>query len=179
MARACRCAPARPALQKDPLDFRVETLHYTVSGASLDAAYASMRSNGPHGWDGFARWHVSYRYESRLVSAGCVISSATVQVRGDIQMPLWEQEATACAADQAVWRSMYTRLKRHEDGHIQHGREFGLLLRQRLLGMGVQPCQELQARADREYHALRGNLKMRDQEYDARTDHGLRQDNPR
>lgn len=161
------------------LDFHVDTLHYAVSGANLREAYASMRANGPNGWAGFARWHVNYKYESKQVSEGCSIASVTVKVRGDIRMPEWKYESMASAGDQQNWRNMYALLKRHEDGHIQHGREFGLLLKERLMGMGAMPCADLQASADREYRALYGNLKRRDEEYDARTDHGLRQDNPR
>ncbi|MBI5912038.1 MAG: DUF922 domain-containing protein [Betaproteobacteria bacterium] len=68
-----------------------------------------------------------------------------------------------------------TALKRHEDGHIQHGRELALLVKERLMGLGVVPCDQMQALAEGEFQRLYGNLKARDQEYDARTNHGATQ----
>lgn len=65
----------------------------------------------------------------------------------------------------------------HEDGHIQHGKEFAILLKERLLGLGVVPCAELDARADQTHNTLYSNLQARDAEYDRRTSHGLRQHN--
>lgn len=171
--------PANPVTPQGQLDFQVGTQHYTVNGANLLAAYASMRANGPGGFAGYARWNVAYQYESKANAQGCMISSLNVKVKSSILMPNWIEEKNATPADQAAWRTLYGNLKRHEDGHIQHGREFGLLLKERLLGMGTVPCAELQIRAQTEYQRLAENLRRRDEEYDRRTEHGLRQDNPR
>ncbi len=161
------------------LDFQADlTRHYPVTGPNVRAAYLSMRARGPGGWAGMARWKVDYSYEGKTTGNDCKISRVVVRVIGDIQMPQWVEEKNASAADQAEWRRMYAVLKRHEDGHIQHGREFGLLLKERLLGIGTVPCAELATRAQQEYTALYANLNKRDAEYDRRTDHGVRQDNP-
>ena len=43
------------------------------------------------------------------------------------------------------------------------------------MGLGVVPCDQLKALIEREYQRLYGNLKTRDQDYDARTNHGATQ----
>ncbi|MBP7453143.1 MAG: DUF922 domain-containing protein [Ottowia sp.] len=40
------------------------------------------------------------------------------------------------------------------------------------------PCDELQARTKRIFDPLLASLRARDQAYDRRTEHGIRQDNP-
>ena len=119
------------------------TRHYQVRGATIQAARASIRANGPEGWAGFARWDVKYSYESKPAGSNCAVSSVAIKVTGDIQMPEWVDMSSASQADQAAWQAMYNNLKRHEDGHVQHGREFGALLKERLLGLGAVPCDEL------------------------------------
>lgn len=159
--------------------FEVPTRHYTVSAPTLGRAYLSMRANNPGGFAGWARWKVDYDLDHEEAGGRCSVRRVRVHVVGDILMPQWAEEKQVAAEEQAQWRAMYAALKRHEDGHIQHGREFALLLKERLLGLGTVPCRELAPRAQQEYTQLHGNLQRRDADYDQRTDHGLRQDNPR
>ena len=42
----------------------------------------------------------------------------------------------------------------------------------RLLGLGSLPCDEMKIRTKSEFDRVYQNLKGRDQEYDARTNHG-------
>lgn len=175
-AQAVKAAPSGP---QGAIRFEVPTRHYKVSAPTLTHAYMTMRANNPGGFAGWARWKVDYRYEHEESGGRCTIRSVTVHVVGDILMPDWAEEKQASAEEQSEWRAMYAALKRHEDGHIQHGREFALLLKERLLGIGTAPCAQLESRAKQEYTQLHENLQRRDAEYDRRTDHGLRQDNPR
>ena len=161
------------------LDFEIMTRHYPVNGANLMAAYRAMRASSPDGFAGWARWRVKYDLAKTEPSNDqCKVSGVKIRVDGDILMPEWKQEREAPQGDQLRWRTMYNGLKRHEDGHVQHGREFGMLLKERLLGLGNMPCGQLDAKAKLEYQLLYGNLNNRDREYDRRTNHGLRQDNP-
>jgi predicted secreted Zn-dependent protease len=156
------------------IDFQVTTRHYPVTGGDFASALQSLRARGPSGFAGWARWKVDYQFSNEAVASGCRITAVTVRVDGEILMPQWSEEKSASSPDQASWRTMYSQLKRHEDGHIQHGREFALLLKERLMGIGAVPCEQMQSHAQREYQQLYENLKNRDQEYDRRTDHGLR-----
>jgi predicted secreted Zn-dependent protease len=161
------------------LDFNVMTRHYAVNGPDVQSVAQSIRMSNPGGFWGWARWKVDYKYDQAESKAGCSITRVGVQVTGDILMPTWQQEKAGSSDDQQAWRRMYADLKRHEDGHVQHGREFAMLLKERLLGIGTVRCAELESRARQEYSLLYGNLQARDKEYDRRTEHGLRQDNPK
>jgi predicted secreted Zn-dependent protease len=156
------------------IDFQVTTRHYPVTGDDFASALQALRVRDPSGFAGWARWKVDYQFTSEAVASGCLITAVTVRVDGEILMPQWSEEKSASSPDQASWRAMYNQLKRHEDGHIQHGREFALLLKERLMGIGAVPCEQMQSHAQKEYRQLYENLKNRDQEYDRRTDHGLR-----
>ena len=178
--RPCASGDAQPMKLKSPggargsIDFHVTTRHYPVTGSDIASAYQSLRVRGPGGFSGWARWKVDYQTTSEAAASGCLITAVTIRVDGEILMPQWTEEKDASLRDQAAWRAMYNQLKRHEDGHVQHGREFALLLRERLMGIGAVPCEQLQPLAQREYQFLYENLKNRDQEYDRRTEHGLR-----
>jgi predicted secreted Zn-dependent protease len=161
------------------IEFEVPVRHYTVSAPNLQQAVRVIRASNPGGFWGFARWKVGYKYQTDEKAGNCTIRQVTLRVQGDILMPDWVEERQATTQEQGAWRTMYASLKRHEDGHVQHGREFALLLKERLLGIGSVPCAELAERAGREYQMLYANLRKRDEDYDFRTEHGLRQDNPR
>jgi predicted secreted Zn-dependent protease len=163
-----------PGGARGSIDFHVNTRYYPVTGGDIASAYQSLRVRGPGGFSGWARWKVDYQYTSEAVASGCRIRAVTVRVDGEILMPQWIEEKSASLADQTSWRAMYNQLNRHEDGHVQHGREFALLLKERLMGIGAVSCEQLQPLTQREYQLLYENLKNRDQEYDRRTEHGLR-----
>lgn len=167
-----------PAPPSD-LRFDVHTRHYAVPGHSYFNAIAWMRANNPGGFAGWARWRVHYRHETRPAGNACEVAAVRIGVDGDILMPQWTGLAEASPTDRERWQRMYDLLMVHEQGHIQHGREFAVLLRQRLLGLGRMPCAEVETRLRQEYELLMSNLRHRDAEYDRRTEHGLRQNNPR
>jgi len=157
------------------LDLQVTVTHYPVAGASYDALTRSLSANGPKGFHGLASWRTGYKFTTTRQADRCRIDTVTTHVRGEILMPRWVDETSAPRALQRRWTDYYAALKRHEDGHIQHGRELALLVKERLLGIGSVPCDEVQALAQGEFDRLYRNLKTRDQEYDARTGHGATQ----
>jgi predicted secreted Zn-dependent protease len=157
------------------LDFDVKVVHYEVFGSDFPSLMRSLRANGPQGFHGLAQWKIGYQYTTEQHQQNCSISSVRVRVSGAILMPRWVDASNASAELQRRWTEYYAALQKHEDGHIQHGRELAILVRQRLMGLGAVACDRLQALAQREYDRLYGNLKTRDREYDARTNHGVTQ----
>jgi predicted secreted Zn-dependent protease len=158
------------------VSFDIRTHHYAVSAPNFPSAVKTIQSNREGGHWGWAKWKVGYTGDRAQTSRGCYFKSVQVRVTGEIEMPEWRDEANASTADQERWRKSYAGLKVHEDGHIQNGKEFALLLQERLLGLGVVPCADLDNAAAREHQILYSNLRARDAEYDRRTDHGKRQD---
>lgn len=173
-ARASRQRDAAPGTS-GALDLQVALTHYRVEGRTYDALARSLNANGPNGFHGLASWRISFELTTTPQADQCRVASVVTRVSGKILMPQWVDEASAPRALQRRWTAYYAALKRHEDGHIQHGRELALLVKEKLMGIGAVACDTLQAQANSEFQRLYGHLKTRDQQYDARTDHGATQ----
>lgn len=177
------CKAGAKASQKDyatsgaggTLDLQIAVKHYAVQGRDYASLAQSLKANGPKGFHGLASWKIGFEYTTKKQRDACQVNTVRVKVDGEILMPKWADETAAPLELQQRWTTYYAALKRHEDGHIQHGRELALLVKERLLGLGVVPCDQVQALAAGEFQRLSGNLKARDQEYDARTQHGATQ----
>lgn len=177
------CQPGAKATQKvyatagatGVLDLQIAVTHYLVDGHDIKSLTSSLRANGPKGFHGLATWRVSYEYATKRRRDACQIDSVITKVSGEVLMPRWVDEPSAPLALQRRWTDYYSALKKHEDGHIQHGRELALLVKERLMGIGAVPCDQVRALAQSEFQRLYTNLKTRDQEYDARTNHGATQ----
>jgi predicted secreted Zn-dependent protease len=178
------CKAGAKATQKDyapsaspsgTLDMQVAVRHYPVQGRDYASLSQSLKANGPKGFHGLATWNIRYDYTTRKQRDGCQVDTVQVKVSGEILMPNWADETAAPADLRQRWSAYYAALKQHEDGHIQHGRELALLVKEKLMGLGVVPCESVQGRTESEFQRLTGNLKARDQEYDARTQHGASQ----
>jgi predicted secreted Zn-dependent protease len=157
------------------LDLQIAVTYYAVQGHDYGSLARSLRANGPKGFHGLARWNVTYKYTTKRQRDACQIATVRIKVSGEILMPRWADEPSAPQDLQRRWSDYYAALKRHEDGHIQHGRELALLVKERLMGLGAVPCDDMQTLAQAEFQRVYGNLKARDQEYDARTNHGTTQ----
>ena len=157
------------------LDMQVSVVHYDVRGLDYPSLVRSVRANGPNGFHGLAKWNVAFDNSMEPRGSDCAISAVRVRVTGEILMPRWVDAAAAPLDLQRRWNDHYAALQRHEDGHIQHGRELAILVKERLMGLGVMACDRLNALARGESQRLYENLKLRDKEYDARTNHGATQ----
>jgi predicted secreted Zn-dependent protease len=157
------------------LDLQVQVKHYEVQGNDRESLLLSLKMRGPQGFHGLAQWKLRYAFTSQKRAALCQIDSVRVSVEGEILMPRWRDEARAAPALRQRWADYIVALKQHEDGHIDHGRELALSVRQGLLALGPRPCDQLVVQAQREFDRLQGNAKDRDRDYDARTQHGATQ----
>ena len=179
------CKAGARATQKDyappggggtgTLDVDIALAHYMVRGLDYASLARSLNASGPKGFHGLASWKIDYQYTAKRQRDECRIDTVRVKVSGQILMPQWADEAAAPAELRRRWIAYYAALKRHEDGHVQHGRELALLVKERLLGLGAMPCDQVKPVSDGEFKRLSDNLKARDREYDARTNHGATQ----
>jgi predicted secreted Zn-dependent protease len=154
------------------LDLQVVVTNYAVAGQDYESLLSSMNANGPKGFHGLASWKIRKDFATRVAKDGCQITAVRLTVTGEILMPRWEDKSTASVDLQRRWARYYDALKTHEDGHIQNGKELGVLVKERLMGLGTLPCKRLPEIAEREYQRIYSNLRSRDKEYDARTNHG-------
>jgi predicted secreted Zn-dependent protease len=157
------------------LDLQVGIVYYDVRGLDHPALFRSLRANGPKGFHGLAKWSVAFENSTEPRGDDCAISTVHVRVTGEILMPRWVDAAAAPLDLKRRWDDYYAALQRHEEGHIQHGRELALLVKERLMGLGVMACDRLKSLARDESQQLYDNLKARDKQYDVRTNHGATQ----
>lgn len=188
-AAVFQCAPGIYT-DKPCADGKGKTIAVQPNAATSDITFVLLLTTYPvHGvtyyevntmmhkmnqFQGFTRWTVHKRFETRPTNKGCAIHKLQIDVTSNILMPDWPELPYAQEQDRYQWNRMWNALKAHEDGHAQHGHEFGILLREKLLGIGPQPCEQLSAIADQTVQRLRYAIQNRDAEYDARTNHGLR-----
>lgn len=149
---------------------------YPVHGATWPEVYANMKRNGPY--TAWARWHVKTTYSSKQQKDMCSIEDLTISIDGTILMPDWQERNNAAAVDRKGWDASYEILKTHDEGHIDHGKSLAILLREKLAGIGVQPCIHIVKIAESAQSQLEARLRKSDEEYDRFTNHGLRQFNP-
>jgi predicted secreted Zn-dependent protease len=99
-----------------------------------------------------------------------------VAVHGVMALPNWIDEAKAEPGLRARWDRFVAALKLHEEGHFDHGRQFGSELERSLAMLGAQnSCNTLDVLTHQHYDALLEKYRAIDMEYDATTDHGRTQ----
>ena len=149
---------------------------YPVYGRTWQEVYAYMQKKGEF-W-AWARWTVNTEYTSRPTKGMCTLEDLKITVDGKILMPEWQERSKATPADRKAWDDSIATLKIHEDGHIDHGKSAAILLRQKLTGLGPQPCETLAKQAADAKTKIEQTLSKSDEDYDRYTSHGLRQFNP-
>jgi predicted secreted Zn-dependent protease len=152
---------------------------YDVTGVDYSGLVRSLAAHGPQfngkSFHGLAKWNVSYRYETQVAGRQCKFSHIELKIAGEILMPNWRDEAKASTELRQRWSKYYAALKAHEEGHVQHGKELALRLREHFLGLGNFECAEAGGLAQRAFDRIYSNLKDRDRDYDQRTQHGATQ----
>ena len=166
---------AAPSEARGTLEVNVAIKHYTVRGRDTASLSQSIKANGPKGFHGQTQWNFAYEYTAAKERDACRMRTVRVKADAEILMPQWADEATAPPALQRRWHAYYAALKAHEDGHVRNGKELAPLVKDRLLGLGAMPCDQVKAIADAEFRRLTASLRARDKEYDDRTDHGANQ----
>ncbi len=166
---------ANPAATNARIDFDLKHSSYPVHGSDYFSAFENMKARGK--FNAWASWKVTYTFNQTQTPRNCVMSNLVISIAGEILMPNWVEKGMATPDHQAWWNTGQRQLQIHEDGHIQHGREFAILLRERLLSLNDQTCQGLELKAKQSLMALESNHRSREEEYDRLTYHGLRQFN--
>jgi hypothetical protein len=154
-------------------DFRQTT--YPVHGGDYRSAFNAMKAMGK--FNAWAKWNASYTYNRSQTDKACTMADLVINVSGEIQMPEWVEKGRAPRQDQSWWNEGQRQLQIHEDGHIQHGKDFAILLREQLLGLSSPDCKILDQIASAALYRLEANLRKLDEDYDRLTMHGPRQFN--
>jgi predicted secreted Zn-dependent protease len=182
VAVACGAASlvAAPPVSAEPL-VRMHTSYYYVNGPSASVLAAQIDRNGPPGADGKryagkTKWDVQWKFRHEQHGATCSMKEVAVAIGVAQTLPKWRNEAKGAAALKTRWQQFVDALKRHEDGHKDHGLAAGKEIQAALLSAKpVSNCEDLAAAANSVAEAIVTKYQKLDQDYDRKTDHGRSQ----
>lgn len=171
-AAAATCAQAavveehadRPyAVYAEPAD----TLRQALNAAT-PITVDGQRFHGHAHWD--VRW--TFRW-SRDASGRCRITEVTTRLRSEVQLP----ELRRATPDQrALFDRYLPALSRHEQGHVQFGRDAARAIDQGIAQLPAAPdCATLERQANALGHRLLREHTERERQYDRDTRHGASQ----
>jgi predicted secreted Zn-dependent protease len=117
------------------------------------------------------------QFELIPLPTGCRMVNLTLTLEVTIYLPSWQPpEGRFPKALGERWDAMLAALTRHEEGHRDNALWAARGLHRQLLALGEDlNCLELQRAAQRERFKAEVRYRQRDQAYDRRTDHGVRQ----
>lgn len=116
------------------------------------------------------------RYLLQPLPGGCRIGDLVVRLEVTIHLPRWRPRGRRPEELGRRWDAMLEGLTRHEEGHRDNALWAARGLHRRLLDLGGHPdCPALERAAQRERFKAEARYRQRDEAYDRRTDHGVRQ----
>lgn len=177
-----RKIPPRVAYEADhessAVELSIELVEYEVSGDTPAALRAAMSELGPRGddgtaYDGYARWHLRWRYGYDKDSESCAPASPRVSVALYYTMP---QAATSQEWTPALsrrWSRYLDALWAHELGHGELAIDYAEALQLVLLDHeGATSCGELDEVLSALGQSYLAALREEQSAYDLETDHG-------
>lgn len=171
---------ASPPVSAEPL-VRMHTSYYYVDGPSATILAAQIDQNGPTGADGKryaakTKWDVQWKFRHEQSGVTCSLTEVAVAIGIAQTLPKWRGEAKGAAALKTRWQKFVDALKRHEDGHKDHGLAAGKEIEAALLAAKpASNCEDLAAAANSVAEAIVTKYQKLDQDYDRKTDHGRSQ----
>ncbi len=128
---------------------KTQTKYYSVQGTNFQELKQQMNRKGPSGYWAYARWDVRWTGKCKL--------SVTLKYT----YPKWTNISAAPKSTQKAWKRMMTALKKHEQGHGQHG---------------INAAREIEKHGcGKNSNAIISKWGRQDKKYDAQTRHGITQ----
>ena len=168
------------AVLAEPLT-RLHTNYYYISGSSATVLAAQLDQTGPADTDGKryagkTRWDVQWQFNHNQEGETCGLKDIAIAVGVAQTMPKWRGEDKGGASLKAHWQKFLEALKRHEDGHKEHGMKAGAEIEKAL--QAIKPasnCEDLDKAANAAGEQVVEKYRKLDTEYDRSTDHGRKQ----
>ncbi len=155
--------------------------HYDISGSTPADLRREMSAKGPQGaggrrFDGYTRWHVSWRYQYSNKTGGCAIASVTTSAKVTITLPRWTNEGSAGGSTRQQWARYLATLEEHEQGHRRNGIDAANEVDRAIAAMPpAGSCDALGANANALGMSILQKYNQRDLDYDRDTNHGATQ----
>jgi len=149
---------------------------YEIAGTDRAELLHQLNRLGPKGFHAHAEWNVHYDYLRGMRDGRCSVLDVTTAMTGEITLPRWSGQGGAPHELVEHWRRYEAALRAHEEGHLDHGREFAGVLATELKALpSAADCAALDAAVRARHAVLFQRYKQKDVEYDQRTAHGRTQ----
>ena len=168
------------AAAAEPLS-RVHTSYYYVDGKSATVISAQMDKNGPTAEDGKrypakTRWDVQWKINHDQQGVTCGVKEVAVAVGIAQNLPKWRGEDNGASTLSGRWKKFAEAVKRHEDGHKEHGIKAAAEIESALQGLKpASNCEDLDKAANAAGEKVIEKYRKLDADYDRTTDHGRKQ----
>jgi predicted secreted Zn-dependent protease len=165
-------APATKAAVAGAAPRGVTLNYYDIQGGDFETLLAALNANG--GFHAKAEWKLSYAYTPKRAGRACSANPVTTQLELTMTMPRWNPPPGTSPALFARWQRYTAALRKHEEGHLEIGRDFEDALK-RSLAVISERCEHLEARVKGIFDLLLEKHRKLDAEYDRTTAHGRTQ----
>lgn len=157
-----------------------ERRYYDVVASNLEQLRKRMKALQLHGPNddpssGMTLQTIKVQYDAEHIDGGCKLGDIAVSVEIEIVLPRLVAPRRASRDMKERWTKMIDGLTRHEEGHRDNAVRAGRELLERLKALPPTPCRDLRRAADRVHDNVVNRMQLRDQIYDQRTEHGVRQ----
>jgi predicted secreted Zn-dependent protease len=152
---------------------------YPVFGSTIRELQAQMRASGPKDgsgvYAGYTRndtyWHINWREHTGT----CAVTDVSVTAYDTVTLPVWSPPPTTDPAVVAEWSRFVTMLGRHEEGHREIAIAGAGQIARALASLSPQAvCADLATAANGQGRSILASTHVRQQQYDADTQHGER-----
>ena len=177
---ACSLAASRPTAGIVP-EQTERTHYYAITGSSARELRDAINEKRPVGKDGkphdaITSWFVRWKYTTTGSSGGCAVKSFDVGLDISMTFPQWTNESAAAPQLVQHWRSYYSALVTHEEGHRAIGSGAAADIREAGSKLPSEPgCNELAKAVEKTAGEILERYRQREREYDRDTDHGRTQ----
>lgn len=152
---------------------QVSMNYYDVQGGDFSTLLGALNARGE--FHGRADWKLSYRYNWRQVPGRCSVESVATTLTLAMTLPRWTPPAGASGDLVARWERYLDALRRHEEGHLDHGRGAERDFQAAASGLAAANCADLDRMLRERFTRLIADYQGRDKDYDRRTEHGKAQ----
>jgi predicted secreted Zn-dependent protease len=152
--------------------------YYEIAGSTESELRQQMNQNGirwtnGNTYDALTRWNVNWNYRYDKKEYGCSILSVATTVNVTHKMPKWVNYSDAPSDLQNRWDGYMRALKKHEEGHKNHGAMAAAEIERAVAAMHPsRTCEELGQGANALSHIILEKYVQKEKEYDARTNFG-------
>jgi predicted secreted Zn-dependent protease len=156
------------------------TNYYLVTGSNFHQIRESMDLARPPRITApmlaLTEWRMSWRFSVVPSTGGCRCASFSTRLVITNTLPRWTPPTNATPELKAAWQRIFKNLAQHEAGHSQIALAALAETHRRVKELPDDPdCQGLRTRVNALIRSVIENYRIIDQDYDKRTEHGMRQ----